>query len=59
MKQAVKTIFRSTGQVAELSGAASTAAAYKIKDKLSGSKVVLVLTGGNIESEQLAQILRE
>jgi threonine dehydratase len=45
--------------VAELSGAASTAAAYKIKDKLSGSKVVLVLTGGNIESEQLAQILRE
>jgi threonine dehydratase len=59
MKQAVKTIFRSTGQVAELSGAASTAAAYKIKDRLSGSKVVLVLTGGNIEPEQLAQILRE
>jgi threonine dehydratase len=59
MKQAVKTIFTSTGQVAELSGAASTAAACKIKGKLAGSKVVLVLTGGNIEPGQLAQILHE
>jgi len=58
MKQAVKTIFRETGQVAELSGAASTAAAFKIKEMLAGGKVVLMLTGGNIEAEQLARILR-
>lgn len=59
MKQAVKTIFKETGQVAELSGAASTAAAFKIKHKLAGRRAVLMLTGGNIEPEQLAQILRE
>jgi len=59
MKQAVGTIFKETGQVAELSGAASTAAAFKIKNELAGSKVVLMLTGGNIEPGQLAQILQE
>jgi threonine dehydratase len=59
MKRAVKTILSTTGQVAELAGAAATAAAFKIKNELAGSKVVLVLTGGNIEPEQLAQILQE
>lgn len=58
MMQAVRTIFSTTGQVAELAGAASTAAAMKIKDKLPGKKVVLLLTGGNIQPNQLAQILR-
>ena len=59
MKQAVKAVFHATGQVAELSGAASTAAAFKIKEQLAGSKVVLLVTGGNIEPEQLARILQE
>jgi threonine dehydratase len=59
MKQAVGIILKETGQVAELSGAASTAAALKIKDELAGSKVVLMLTGGNIELEQLGRILRD
>ena len=59
MKQAIKVILQTTGQVAELSGAASTAAAFKIKEQLAGSKVVLLLTGGNIEPEQLARILLE
>lgn len=59
MRQAVKAVLDAAGQVAELSGAASTAAAFKIKERLGGSKVALLVTGGNIESEQLAQILRE
>ena len=59
MRQAVKKIFSATGQVAELSGAASTAAALKIKDRLSGKKVALLLTGGNIDSDQLVRILQE
>jgi len=59
MKQAVKNILDATGQVAELSGAASTAAAFKIKDQLNGRKTALILTGGNIESQQLLRILRE
>ncbi len=59
MKDAVKAILHATGQVAELSGAASTAAAIKIKKQLAGSKVVLLLTGGNIQDQQLARILQE
>lgn len=57
MKRAVKTIFVTTGQVAELSGAASTAGAFKIKDQLSGKNVALLVTGGNIQPNQLATIL--
>jgi threonine dehydratase len=59
MKRAVKTIFITTGQVAELSGAASTAGAFKIKNQLKGKNVALLVTGGNIQSDQLASILTE
>ena len=59
MEQAIRAILHATGQLAELSGAASTAAAFKIKNELAGNKVVLMLTGSNIEPEQLARILRE
>jgi threonine dehydratase len=58
MMQAVRTIFSTTGQIAELAGAASTAAATKIKDELQGKNVALLVTGGNIEPHQLAEILR-
>ena len=57
MKEAVRSIFSATGQVAELSGAASTAAAFKIRNRLAGKKVALLLSGGNIDSNQLAKIL--
>jgi threonine dehydratase len=59
MKRAVKTIFVTTGQVAELSGAASTAGAFKIKNQLAGKKVALMVTGGNIQPDHLASILQE
>jgi threonine dehydratase len=57
MRRAVKTIFLATGQVAELAGAASTAAAFKIRDRLAGKKVALLVSGGNIQSTQLVDIL--
>jgi threonine dehydratase len=57
MRRAVKTIFLATGQVAELSGAASTAGAFKIRDRLEGKNVALLVSGGNIQPDQLAQIL--
>ena len=57
METAVRTIFEATGQVAELSGAASTAAAFKIKNQLKGKRVTLLVTGGNIETQQLIRIL--
>jgi threonine dehydratase len=59
MKRAIRTIFLATGQVAELSGAASTAGAFKIKDQLKGKNVALMVTGGNIQPHQLATILEE
>ena len=59
MRQAIKTILQTTGQIAELSGAASTAAAFRIKGQLAGRRVVLILSGGNIEPEHLARILLE
>jgi threonine dehydratase len=57
MRRAVKTIFLATGQVAELSGAASTAAAFKVKEQLAGRKVAVLVSGGNIAHDQLAAIL--
>ena len=57
MRNAVRSIFRATGQVAELSGAASTAAAFKIREQLQGKRVILLVSGGNIESKKLADIL--
>jgi threonine dehydratase len=53
----VRTIFETTRQVAELSGGASTAAAMKIKDRIQGKKVVLIVTGGNISSEMFREII--
>jgi len=43
--------------LAEPAGAASLAAAMKIKDRLRGMKVVLVVTGGNVRTELLRKIL--
>jgi len=58
MERAVRVIFDAIRQVAELSGAASTAAAFKIADSLLGRKVVLMVTGGNIDSDSFISILR-
>jgi threonine dehydratase len=57
MKAAVRNIFSATGQIAELSGAASTAAAFKMRERLAGKKVALLLSGGNIQANQLSDIL--
>lgn len=44
--------------VAEASGAAPLAAAIKIKEKLEGKKVVLVLSGGNLDYKTLINIIQ-
>jgi len=45
-------------QLAEGGGAAPLAAALKLKDRLAGKRVGLVLTGGNIDSRSLMWALR-
>lgn len=58
MFEAVKLLFNTTRQIAELAGAAATAAAVKIKHQIAGKKVVLMLTGGNISADTLTRILK-
>jgi len=58
MKRAILTLLEATHQLSEGAGAASTAAAFKIRDKLQGKKVALVLTGGNLTLQTLKKILK-
>ena len=57
MVQAILLILEHVRNMAEDAGAAPLAAALKIKDRLQGKKVALVLTGGNISMPRLKQIL--
>ena len=45
------------GVVAEPAGAASLAAAYKIRDRIRSAKVIVMITGGNIDPEKLSSWL--
>ena len=59
IKQAIVTLLETTHQLAEGAGAASTAAAFKLRKQLQGKKVALPLTGGNLTLKNLRCILRE
>ncbi|MCW4012596.1 MAG: threonine/serine dehydratase [Candidatus Bathyarchaeota archaeon] len=53
MRNAIKLYLERCHTVAEGAGAASLAAAVKLKDQLKGKKVALVLSGGNITFDEL------
>jgi len=57
MKKAILTLLEATHLLAEGAGAASTAAAFKIKDDLRNKKVALILSGGNLTLDQLVDVL--
>ena len=59
MKKAVLTLLETTHQLAEGAGAASTAAAFKLRKKLRGKKVALVLTGGNLTLRNLQRVFKD
>ena len=59
MKRAILALLETTHQLAEGAGAASTAAAFKLRDKLQGKKVALVLTGGNLTLQTLQNIFKD
>ncbi|MEA2101720.1 MAG: threonine/serine dehydratase [Thermodesulfobacteriota bacterium] len=48
----------STHNLAECAGAASLVAAMKIKDRLKGKRVALIMSGGNIERKHLVQAIQ-
>lgn len=47
-----------THNLAELAGAVTFAAVLKMKEKVVGKKVVAVMTGGNINCEQLVGVVK-
>ena len=57
LAQAVVLHLENTHNLTEHAGAASLAAAIKIKGRLAGKKVALVMSGGNISMEQLRAVL--
>lgn len=55
--EGIRLALRCTHNLAEGAGAASLAAALKLRDRLAGKKVVCVMSGGNIDRATLARLL--
>ena len=55
--EGVRLALQATHNLAETAGAASLAAALKIRERLAGKKVVLIMSGGNLDHEHLLQAL--
>jgi threonine dehydratase len=54
----IRLALRATHNLAEGAGAASLAAAVKLRGRLAGRKVVCVMSGGNIDQATLARVLQ-
>lgn len=57
IRNAIKLLLHHTHNLAEGAGAAPLAAALNMKKRLQGKKVALVMSGGNLSLERLAEIL--
>jgi threonine dehydratase len=57
MEDGVRILLDTIRQVAELAGAASVAAARRLRDRVAGRRVGLILSGGNITMDGLRAIL--
>jgi threonine dehydratase len=59
IRRAVRILIETTRNLVEPAGAASLAGALKMRDKLKGKRVVIIISGGNISIPQLKEILAE
>lgn len=59
IKKAILLLLEHTHNLAEGAGAAPLAAALQIKTRLSGKKIVLVMSGGNLSLQKLRSFLSE
>jgi threonine dehydratase len=57
LREAVRLLLRTTHNLAEGAGAAATAAAWQLRERLAGKTVIGVLSGGNLDLRELARIL--
>ena len=55
----IRLALKSTHNLAEGAGAATIAGALKIRDRLAGKKVALIMSGGNLDQEHLRLALAE
>ena len=55
--RAIVLLLRATHNLAEGAGAAPLAAALKLRGRIAGKKIVLILSGGNLNVEKLKEIL--
>jgi threonine dehydratase len=57
IRQAILRLLRTTHNLAEGAGAAPVAAAWNLRESLAGKKVVMVISGGNIDLATLRWVL--
>ena len=57
LAEGVRLALRTTHNLAEGAGSASLAAAIKLKDQLTGQRVVCIMSGGNLDQAKLKWIL--
>jgi threonine dehydratase len=57
INEAIRLLARHAKQIAEGAGAASLAAAIKLRDQLRGKRVVGILSGGNIPWQRFATVM--
>jgi len=57
LREAIRLLLRVTHNLAEGAGAAPLAAALQMRSQLAGKTVVGVLSGGNLDLRELANIL--
>lgn len=57
--EGVRLALQTTHNLAETAGSVTLSAALKIRDRLAGKKVALIMSGGNLDHEHLLQALRQ
>ncbi|MEO8682735.1 MAG: threonine dehydratase [Vicinamibacterales bacterium] len=57
LAEGVRLALRATHNLAEGAGAASIAAAYRLRDQLRGQKVVCIMSGGNLDAAKLKWVI--
>ena len=55
---AVRALLRTTHSLVEGAGAAGVAGAYKLRERLAGKRVGVILSGANIDAATLIRVLR-
>ncbi len=59
IRRAMRLMLELTHNLVEGAGAAALAAAIKLKDRLNGRKVAMILSGGNVTIETMRQVLSQ